>query len=67
MKANTLNAEIVLPNGELCYTRGKGRATRKSSAGYNLTDLFIGSEGTLGVITEATLRLHPYPEKVSTL
>jgi len=52
---------VVLPNGEIIKT---GSRTKKTSAGYNLTNLFIGSEGTLGVITEVQLRLSPIPESI---
>ncbi|KIJ53505.1 hypothetical protein M422DRAFT_201716 [Sphaerobolus stellatus SS14] len=51
-----LNATIVLPSGEVIKTRSRAR---KSSAGFDLTKLFIGAEGTLGIVTEATLRLAP--------
>ncbi|KIK96171.1 hypothetical protein PAXRUDRAFT_139050 [Paxillus rubicundulus Ve08.2h10] len=51
-----LNATIVLPSGEVIKTRQRAR---KSSAGFDLTKLFIGAEGTLGIVTEATLRLAP--------
>ncbi|KZT29987.1 hypothetical protein NEOLEDRAFT_1054940 [Neolentinus lepideus HHB14362 ss-1] len=51
-----LNATVVLPNGEVIKTR---RRARKSSAGFDLTKLFIGAEGTLGIITEVTIRLAP--------
>ncbi|WVW86547.1 hypothetical protein I302_108596 [Kwoniella bestiolae CBS 10118] len=51
-----LNATVVLPNGEVIKTRQR---SRKSSAGYDLTKLFIGAEGTLGIVTEATIRLAP--------
>ena len=50
---------VVLANGEIIKT---GSRAKKSSAGYNLTNLFIGSEGTLGIITEVQLRLSPIPE-----
>nr|AAM50322.1 D-lactate dehydrogenase [Homo sapiens] len=62
MRDNVLNLEVVLPDGRLLHTAGRGRHFRKSAAGYNLTGLFVGSEGTLGLITATTLRLHPAPE-----
>ncbi|XP_061242726.1 probable D-lactate dehydrogenase, mitochondrial isoform X3 [Bos javanicus] len=62
MRDNVLNLEVVLPSGQRLHTAGPGRRFRKSAAGYNLTGLFVGSEGTLGLITAATLRLHPVPE-----
>ena len=52
---------VVLPNGDIVKT---GTRTKKTSAGYNLTNLFIGSEGTLGIITEVHLRLSPIPENI---
>ena len=52
---------VVLPNGDIVKTGGR---TKKTSAGYNLTNLFIGSEGTLGIITEVQLRLSPIPESI---
>lgn len=54
-----LNLEVVLPNGEIIQT---GANTLKNSTGYNLTQLMVGSEGTLGVITKAVLKLIPYPK-----
>ncbi len=62
MKDNVLSLTVVLPNGEAMTT---ARRARKSSAGYDLTRLFVGSEGTLGVITEITLRLQGIPEAIS--
>uniref|UniRef100_T1JBM6 Probable D-lactate dehydrogenase, mitochondrial n=1 Tax=Strigamia maritima TaxID=126957 RepID=T1JBM6_STRMM len=64
MRENVVNMEVVLPDGAIIHTAGENRQTRKTSAGYNLTNLFIGSEGTLGIITAATLRLHPLPQAV---
>ena len=61
MKTVITGLTIVLPNGEIINTGGR---TKKTSAGYNLTNLFIGSEGTLGVITEIQLRLSPIPESI---
>jgi D-lactate dehydrogenase (cytochrome) len=62
MKDNVLALKVLLPNGEFMST---SRRARKSSAGYDLTRLFVGAEGTLGVITELTLRLHGIPQAVS--
>jgi D-lactate dehydrogenase (cytochrome) len=62
MRENVLGLTIVLPNGQIIRTGGRAR---KSSAGYDLTRLFVGSEGTLGIITEVTLRLYGIPETIS--
>lgn len=62
MRENVLNLEVVLADGTVIWTAGKGTRCRKTSAGYNLTNLFVGSEGTLGVITKATIRLYGIPE-----
>uniref|UniRef100_A0A672GI33 Probable D-lactate dehydrogenase, mitochondrial n=1 Tax=Salarias fasciatus TaxID=181472 RepID=A0A672GI33_SALFA len=62
MRENVLNLEVVLADGSVLHTAGKGRRPRKTAAGYNLTNLLVGSEGTLGIITKTTLRLYGVPE-----
>lgn len=61
MRDNILGLKVVMPDGSLIST---GTRARKSASGYDLTHLFAGSEGTLGLIVEATLRLHGQPDKI---
>ncbi|MEO6883582.1 MAG: FAD-linked oxidase C-terminal domain-containing protein [Bacteroidia bacterium] len=63
-KDYVLNLEVVLPTGEIIWT---GANVLKNSTGYNLTQLMVGSEGTLGIVTKIVFRLIPYPEKTLVL
>ncbi len=58
MRENVVSLTVVLPNGDIVKT---GNRARKSAAGYDLTHIFVGSEGTLGIVTEVTLRVFKIP------
>lgn len=62
MRGNVMGLSVVTPQGDLIQT---GSRARKSAAGYDLTALYVGSEGTLGIITEVLLRIYPLPERIA--
>lgn len=61
MRENVRDIEVVMPDGKIIHT---GSLAAKSSSGYNLNGLFVGSEGTLGCFTELTLKVHGIPEEI---
>lgn len=65
MKENVIGANIVIKDGKLISTSGITTRSKKSSAGLDLTHVFVGSEGTLGLITSARLKLHPLPNCIA--
>ena len=65
IKENCLNLEVVLADGRILHTGGNNKRPKKSAAGYNLTNIMVGSEGTLGIITKATVKLHAQPEAIA--
>jgi D-lactate dehydrogenase (cytochrome) len=64
IRENVLKLEVVLPDDRIINTTGLNARTRKNKAGYNLTNLMVGSEGTLGLISKVSLKLYPILEVV---
>ena len=63
MKENVLNLEVVMADGTIFETAGRNMRAKKTSAGYDMTRLFVGAEGTLGIITAATLKVMSKSQK----
>lgn len=61
MKDNVLSLDVIVKDGEIIHTAGQKSRAKKSSAGLNITNLFVGSEGTLGIISSIRLKLHALP------
>ena len=64
MRENVLNLDVILADGTKISTAGHKARSRKNVAGYNLTNLMVGSEGTLGIITNCSIKLYAQPEAV---
>lgn len=65
MKENVIGLEVVVADGKVINTHGNSCRSKKTSAGLNLTNLFVGSEGTLGIITSVKLKLHALPNSIA--